>query len=152
MGLVSAFTQLGWFVAAGQPTGSRYPDLAVLNARGDPLLRKIVILMTDGEFNTAYCQGVISRDSTSPGPSSERINCDAPNNSFSQSRSLCTNMKATGILVYTIGFDLRQQSARDLMRDCATDASHAFLAATGDELRQVFRDIATRIASLRLTN
>ena len=63
--------------------------------------------MTDGEFNTAYCQGVISRDSTSPGPSSDRINCDAPNgNSFSQSRSLCTNMKATGILVYTIGFDL----------------------------------------------
>ena len=150
----------GWYLLSPNwgglwPPASRpapYSDLAVLNARGDPLLRKIVILMTDGEFNTAYCQGVISRDSTSPGPSSERINCDAPNNSFSQSRSLCTNMKATGILVYTIGFDLRQQSARDLMRDCATDASHAFLAATGDELRQVFRDIATRIASLRLTN
>jgi Flp pilus assembly protein TadG len=129
-----------------------YSDLAVLNARGDPLLRKIIILMTDGEFNTAYCQGVISQDSTSPGSTSDRIACNAPYDSFSQSRNLCTNIKATGILVYTIGFDLRQQSARNLMRDCATDTSHAYLASTGDELRQVFREIATRIATLRLTH
>ena len=49
-----------------------------------PLLRKMVILMTDGEFNTAYCNGVISKDSTS-GNASDRINCVAPNgNSFSR--------------------------------------------------------------------
>ena len=63
-------------------------------------------------------------------------------------------MKATGILVYTIGFNIGTgpSSARDLMTRCATDTPYAFLASTGDELRQVFRDIATRIASLRLTN
>ena len=136
---------------ASQP--APYSDLAVLNARGDPLLRKIVILMTDGEFNTAYCQGVISNDSTN-GSASNRINCNAPNgSSFYQSESLCTNAKATGLIVYTIGFNLStNQSVRNLMTRCATDHEHAFLASTGDELRQVFRDIATRIASLRLTN
>ena len=109
--------------------------------------------MTDGEFNTAYCQGVISNDSTN-GSASNRINCNAPNgSSFYQSESLCTNAKATGLIVYTIGFNLsNNQSVRNLMTRCATDPEHAFLASTGDELRQVFRDIATRIASLRLTN
>ena len=136
--------------SASQP--APYSDLELLDARGHPLLRKIAILMTDGEFNTAYCNGVISKDSTS-GSGSDHINCNATNgNSFSQSESLCTNMKGQGILVYTIGFNLAQQSARDLMTHCATDASHAFLASTGDELRQVFREIATRISSLRLTN
>ena len=130
-----------------------YSDLAVLNARGDPLLRKIVILMTDGEFNTAYCQGVISK-TNSFDRDPNHINCYAPNgSSSSQSESICTNAKATGLIVYTIGFNLSaNQSVRDLMTRCATDQEHAFLASTGNELRQVFRDIATRIASLRLTN
>ena len=140
--------------SASQP--APYSDLALLDARGDPLLRKIVILMTDGDFNTAYCQGVISQDSTSgSGSDADHINCVAPNgSSFNQSESLCTNMKATGILVYTIGFNIGTgpSSARDLMTRCATDTPYAFLASTGDDLRQVFRDIATRIASLRLTN
>ena len=151
----------GWYLLSPSwgnlwPPASRpapYSDLALLNARGDPLLRKIVILMTDGEFNTAYCQGVISNDSTN-GSASNRINCNAPNgSSFYQSESLCTNAKATGLIVYTIGFNLSSnQSVNNLMTRCATDPQHAFLASTGDELRQVFRDIATRIASLRLTN
>ena len=109
--------------------------------------------MTDGEFNTAYCSGVVSGDSTS-GNAQDRIFCNAENGtSVVQSQTLCTNMKNSGILVYTIGFSLSaQQSVRDLLTRCATNPQHAFLASTGDELRQVFRDIATRIASLRLTN
>src|SRR5262245_29022146 len=139
--------------AASQP--APYSDLAVLDARGLPLLRKIVILMTDGEFNTAYYNGVISQDSTSgSGSASDHINFNATNgSSSSQAQSLCTNMKAAGILVYTIGFGIADgTTASNLMRNCATDRDHAYLASTGDELRQVFREIATRIASLRLTH
>jgi Flp pilus assembly protein TadG len=140
--------------AASQP--APYSDLALLNARGDPLLRKIVILITDGEFNTAYYSGVISQDSGSgSGSDSDRINFPAANGtSFQQSETLCTNLKATGILVYTIGFGIATGStAHQLMTRCATTVNeHAYLAATGDELRQVFRDIATRIATLRLTH
>jgi hypothetical protein len=62
-------------------------------------------------------------------------------------------MKAAGILVYTIGFGIADgTTASNLMRNCATDRDHAYLASTGDELRQAFREIATRIASLRLTH
>ena len=137
--------------SASQP--APYSDLDVLDAMGRPLLRKIIILMTDGDFNTAYCQGVISHDSTS-GSTSDHIWCDAPNSSSNQAQTLCTNAKGAGVTVYTIGFGLTTgpSSARTLLTNCATDVSHAFLASTGDELRQAFHEIATRIANLRLTN
>ena len=62
-------------------------------------------------------------------------------------------MKGTGFIVYTIGFNIvDDQRARDLMSSCATDASHAYQASTGDELQLAFRDIATKISTLRLTN
>ena len=143
----------GYLWPTSQP--APYSDMAILDSRGLPLLRKILILMTDGEYNSAYCQGVISQDSTSgSGSNTDHINCNAPNGqSFNQAESLCTNMKATGFIVYTIGFNIvDDQRARDLMSSCATDASHAYQASTGDELQQAFRDIAAKISALRLTN
>jgi hypothetical protein len=143
----------GYLWPTSQP--APYSDMAILDSRGLPLLRKILILMTDGEYNSAYCQGVISQDSTSgSGSNTDHINCNAPNGqSFNQAESLCGNMKATGFIVYTIGFNIvDDQRARDLMSSCATDASHAYQASTGDELQLAFRDIATKISTLRLTN
>ncbi len=40
-----------------------WPTASQPAAYGTPKLFKIVILMTDGEFNTSYCNGVISQDS-----------------------------------------------------------------------------------------
>ena len=143
----------GYLWPTSQPVA--YSELGKLDAKGRPLARKIAILMTDGAFNTAYCNGVISQDSGSgSGSNSDHINCNATNgNSFNQSETLCSNIKGTGIVVYTVGFNIGgNQQAIDLMTNCATDASHAYLASTGAQLQQVFRDIATRIANLRLTN
>jgi Flp pilus assembly protein TadG len=154
----------GWYLLSPRwgylwPSASQpapYSDLDVLDAMGRPLLRKIIILMTDGDFNTAYFNGVISADSTSgSGANIDHINFNAVNRDSSyQAQTLCTNAKVAGAIVYTIGFGLPtgSSSARTLLTNCATDDSHAFLAATGDELRQAFREIATRIANLRLTN
>ena len=50
----------GYLWPASQPAA--YSELGKLDAKGNPLLRKILILMTDGAFNTAYCNGVISKD------------------------------------------------------------------------------------------
>ena len=139
--------------AASQPAS--YAELSKRDSRGLPLLQKFIVLMTDGAFNTAYCNGVISRDSTSgSGSAAEHINCDAPNgHSFDQAEALCGGAKAAGITIYTVGFGIADdQRARDVMARCATDASHAYVASTGDELRQSFRDIATRISTLRLIN
>jgi hypothetical protein len=118
-------------------------------------VKKIAILMTDGEYNTGHCNGVIAKDSgTGSGGNSTKIDCNANNGSSnSQAQQLCTAMKSgTGITVFTIGFDLAgNQTAISTLRNCASDTSKFYEAANGDELRQAFRDIAIQVAKLRLS-
>jgi hypothetical protein len=92
-------------------------------------VRKIAVLMTDGQYNKQYY-----------GPGST-----------SQARTMCGNMKAQGIEVYTIGFQVSGTAQATLRDYCATDSSHHYDATSGDELRQAFRDIALRLAQLRLS-
>lgn len=116
-------------------------------------VQKIAILMTDGEYNSAYCRGVLANDSGS-GSNSQQISCNASNAvSNSQAQQVCSAMKnGTGITVYTIGFDLGgNQTAINTLRNCASDQSKFYDAADGDALRQAFRDIALQIAKLRLS-
>jgi len=117
-------------------------------------VRKIVVLMTDGAFNTTYCNGVISQDSLSgSGNDSDHINCNAPNGTaFAQAASLCTSIKAAGIIIYTVGFDVgNNTSVQNFMRDCASTTSNYYLASDGAALRAAFVAIAQDINSLRLT-
>jgi len=65
---------------------------------------------------------------------------------------LCTNMKTKGIEVYTVGFQIDNDKAKTMLAKCATSSAHNYSAANGDQLKQAFRDIALKIASLRLTN
>ena len=109
----------------------------------DPELEKIAILMTDGSYNTQYCMGV--KDSV--------INCKAENGSSNtQAKALCTNMKAAGVTVYTVGFKLgSNQSAIDIMQHCATSDAHFFKSESGEQLRLAFREIALQISTLRIS-
>lgn len=118
-------------------------------------LVKVVVLMTDGAFNTTYCKGVISRDSGSgSGSSADHINCNAPNGgAFSQAKALCDNMKAQGVIIYTVGFDVASdQNAQDIMTACATDAQHVYLPSTGAALKDAFRAIGQDISRLRISH
>jgi Flp pilus assembly protein TadG len=137
--------------AASKP--APYSDLNV-KINGQPKLKKIAVLMTDGEYNSPYCNGVISSDATTgSGNTSDHINCKAPNgSSYSQSLNTCTAMKTAGIEVYTVGFlVVDSQPARDLLSKCATDASHYYVSTTGDALKAAFNDIALKISSLYLS-
>ena len=113
--------------------------------------QKIAILMTDGEYNTAHCNGVMSMNSANNGT---RINCNA-NNAISdtQADQMCAAMKnGTGITVYTVGFALgTNQTAINTLRNCASDTTKFYEASDGAELRQAFRDIALQVAKLRLS-
>ena len=116
-------------VFSGESVPAPYSDLKQTLPSGAPKLRKIAVLMTDGEYNTAYSRV----DSTT------------------QARALCQNMKATGIDVYTVGFDLDGNAkATDTLAGCASDPSKFYNTTTGEQLRQAFRDIALRASPLRL--
>jgi Flp pilus assembly protein TadG len=140
----------GWYLLSPS-FGSLWDEESRPGVAGDSL-RKVAVIMTDGDFNTTYCEGVGSSDASGVS-SGERINCAAPNgNGYVQALQYCTNMKAAGVTVYTVGFDVGNlTAARNLLRDCATGAGYAYVAATGAELEEAFRKIGTSIALLRLT-
>jgi transcription elongation factor Elf1 len=125
-------------------------------AYGSTNLIKAVIFMTDGVFNTPYCNGVTASDATSGAPGDdEQINCSSPNGSSkSQAESLCTAIKAVSnhIDLYVVGFDLATDTASlTFLQNCATDADHFYRADTGEDLEAAFADIAQNLSDLRIS-
>lgn len=115
---------------------------------------KAVVIMTDGEFNTPYCSGVIARNAGSgSGGSAAKIDCDADNgNPFVQSRRLCDAMKAQGVIVYTVGFQIaRGGDADSLLSYCASSSSGYYNASSGTALSQAFAAIGRDITQLRIS-
>ncbi len=111
-------------------------------AYGSANLKKIAILMTDGEYNTQYDTNGIST-TTSPANGTSTV----------QARALCTAMKAKGITVYTVGFQLGGSNSESYqtLSQCATDTGKFYNAADGEQLKQAFRDIALKLTSLYLS-
>jgi hypothetical protein len=117
-------------------------------AYGTDKLRKIAVLMTDGEYNTQYTTNGV------PDGSSSLTSCPNAANgvcSSAQAVSQCDAMKAKGIEVYTVGFQLDNSTAVDTLTKCATDADHFYNSTTGDALKAAFRDIALKISTLYLS-
>ena len=109
---------------------------------------KIAILMTDGEFNTAFAEVPADQEPRMRQQTRSRNNAEA----------ICGNMKKDGIEIFTIGFALpsgESNNARRVLQNCATtDTSsirHFHEASTGEELDRVFSEIVRNIEGLALT-
>ncbi|MFN4225096.1 MAG: ubiquitin-activating E1 FCCH domain-containing protein [Hyphomonas sp.] len=143
----------GWYTLSPNwgymfPVGSRPGEY---NQRS---LFKVAVLMTDGEYNSAYCNGVIAGNSTSgSGSTADQINCNATNgHSFDQALAYCAAMKNSGFIIYTIGFEVvSDPRATQLVNQCASTAGHAYMASGAAQLREVFQAIARSINEVRLT-
>lgn len=146
-------TAWGWYMVS--------PDFAYLwpsasrpAAYNAPELLKVVVIMTDGNYNTAYCEGVIAKNSGSgSGDAKDKNNCPATNgDAVSQAESLCAAMKAKGVIVYTVGFNVGKGSdAEDVMEACASSSSHVYLPSGGGALKEAFAAIGRDIMKLRLS-
>jgi Flp pilus assembly protein TadG len=156
---IDSFVPKGWTAGHIGVTWARYllsPNFGFLwPAASKPApygagnLIKTAVIMTDGLFNTAYCNGVIAKDSEGP-----VIDCNATNGTSSiQALKQCDAMKAAGIVVYTVGFKLQSEpDAKVLLEKCATSPDHAFDANNGVQLKDVFKKIGNDISQLRLTH
>ncbi len=131
-------TQFAWYmldpgwggVWGSQAQAKPYSLTSELNEFGKPRLYKIAVLMTDGIYNRNY-----SGDSAD-----------------TQAREFCSRMKTSGIIVYTVGFEIGESgSAYDTMQQCASSGDHFYNASNGEELRIAFRDIAMQVSTLRLS-
>jgi Flp pilus assembly protein TadG len=118
---------------------------------------KVAILMTDGQFNTAFAGVKDSNDEDN------QPQMDQGAKSRSYAESLCANMRKDGIEIFTIGFALddrlmkreEREQAKSVLRNCATADSgaikHYFEALTGEELDNAFREIIANTERLALT-
>ena len=117
-----------------------YSDLVPASAGGAPKLRKIAVLMTDGDYNTY--RGWKGED---------------PVMVAQHAKAICTNMKAQGIEVFTVGFDLdslpgaERARATDTLQTCGTDISHFYNSLDPAQLKTAFRDIALKLSTLYLS-
>jgi Flp pilus assembly protein TadG len=146
----------GWYMIA--PNFSYlWPTASQPAAYGKSNLIKAVVFMTDGEFNTPFCSGVVSKDSLSSNyvGNSDRINCDSPNGtSKAQAQQFCDNIKATSnhILLYTVGFDLAgDNAALTFLTNCASSPDYFYQADDGADLTNAFKSIAQSLSELRIS-
>lgn len=96
----------------------------------EPDSAKIVILMTDGAFNTEIYP--------------EQGDSDA------QARSLCDNMKLEDIKVYAVALNA-PTAGKEVLAYCASGTEYYFEPETGAELTDAYKQIATSISDLRIS-
>lgn len=97
----------------------------------EPHTVKAVILMTDGQFNTAYEPTM--------------------GNSNDQSKKMCDKMRSDNVLVYAVAFQA-PTSAKNTLKDCAGDDSRFFDASNGQQLLDAYAAIASQLSALTLVS
>ena len=111
---------------------------------------KAVIILTDGD-NTAYSYVKDAYGYPSDNMLGTTSTSGMATEMDSRLSSICTNMKAEGIVVYTIMFDLSSASLEALFQACATDTGKYYNSPTTAELERSFRAIAAELKKLRIT-
>jgi hypothetical protein len=169
--------QAGWFTLSPRWRGL-WGDPALPNIYNHELIRKVVVMMTDGENQWYDWPG----GAPGSGPSGWTDNFDADYTAYGRIREnrlglsgapssawrgatgraaqeintrmtrLCTAMKAQNILIYTVVFNVSAGSpAQALYQGCATAPQYYFNSPTQADLRSAFRAIGEQLANLRLT-
>lgn len=112
-----------------------------------------MILMTDGEYNSAYADGVMSGKLSYVSYNRSKVINKNPDNGdpFVQSKAMCSAIKGSGVELYVITFQLDKSKAErvDLVNSCATDAKH-ILDADNTSLDAAFGLIANQLQQMRI--
>lgn len=120
------------------------PKAAAPADRDPKKVAKIAILMTDGEFNTAFAGVAKGKDTRNQAALSR-----------SHAETLCAAMRKDGIEVFTIGFMLKEAGAKAVMKACASPDSgpvtHYYETGSGAELTDAFLSIARNVERLAVT-
>lgn len=123
----------GWnMLDSQQPLTAAKTAAAMANLKGV----KAMVLMTDGD-NTL--------SATYPTHNgSDAAAADA------KTAQLCTNMKADGISIYTVGFKVNKPSSLAMLAACASNSSQALTADDDAALLAAFDQIGASLAQIRV--
>ena len=132
-------TAWGWYMLSPEWAGV-LPAASAPKPYSDKTVMKAMIIMTDGLFNTSYLTGGNTPVATQM------------DESYQQFDTLCANIKAKEITVFTVGFDLSDPRALGELQNCASGAANFFDAKTGADLKKAFGEIAARLTTMRISS
>jgi hypothetical protein len=123
----------------------------------EPLMDKVVVMLTDG-VNQFYDHGSSGPDGSDYGGYGRlgwgvlgtTDGGDAQDEVDQRLADTCAAMKAEGVIIFTITFQLSDSGTRDLYRACATDADHYYNSPSNDELSGIFKQIGSELSNLRI--
>ena len=120
-------------------------------------VHKIVVLLTDGIFNTAYNNGGLNLAGTGTATDQTQPASDPQQSGSSpyQAKKLCDNMKTVAtagqaVTIYTIGV-LAPADAETFLKSCS-GASNFYSVGTTSSLEATFKAIADQVTRLRITS
>jgi Flp pilus assembly protein TadG len=157
--------QAGWFTLSPRWRGL-WGNPALPLDYGAANMRKVIVLMTDGNNEWFSWPGGSpdnqgDADVTSYGRLSQNVLSLTPNTQANATAyinasmaTMCTNIKASGIVIYTVLFnhDAVSAATETLFKNCASSPDNYFLTPTNSDLQGAFNAIGTELASLRLVH
>jgi len=121
---------------------------------------KVMIVMTDGQnFHRSYNNINGAYHFSAYGwPYNERLGAvgwssnQLENEMDDRTEMTCTNAKAAGIEIFTIGLSVSRNSANgQMLTACASNAGNAYFPASSSDLADTFKAIADQLSDLRLS-
>lgn len=109
--------------------------------------RKVVVLMTDGE-NTLRFRNTDGGHIAYSGTATQQA--AQAQQTLDDSLSLCSNIKAKNIEVFSVAFAVDSDDAKSLLETCASDPQHYFDAGDAVALDASFQQIADALTNVRL--
>jgi Flp pilus assembly protein TadG len=136
----------GWRVLSPQ---APFSDAAAYDKKG---VRKVLVLMTDGANTHSAIK--VADHSTMHHASSDiyyQIGADTETANTITSAT-CDNIKAAGIMLYTISFDVASDPGiQTLLHSCAGNGGQFYNADNASQLADAFRHIGLSLLNLRLS-
>lgn len=126
----------GWNMLTSEMPLTRASTPAEAKARG---ISKVLVLMTDGD-NTVRPSGA------------SFVGQSPPTEADALTENLCRNIKADGILIFTVAFTVDNARTQTMLRNCASRPDYFYLANNSLELESAFNQIGTSLTRLRLIN
>ena len=123
-------TAWGWYLVSPE-FNAAWPAGSKALPYDEPDATKVVIMMSDGEYNQVR-----------PGSGNP--------SSATQARAICDEMKEKDIVIYTVAFSA-PQAGQEVLAYCATNPAFAFKPSNGQELTEAYKSIARSISDLRIS-
>lgn len=119
-------------------------------AKNQASTRKVIVFMTDGGITSQHY--VRDQDFVNEPPfNSKRKVRVSGNDTRNALYSVCDTAKEQEIEIYTIGYQLKNNTQRAQLEYCASSSNH-YLSSHAGDLDDVFRGIVASISPLRISN